>query len=137
MISSVRIQQEHIFTKWRPTTPYGKAEFELTEQITKRWEEPRKEDWERNREMMCYIIKVEIGYYFLQSTEHNECDSICTLQFSGYYIIYKFMCDKSCWCTVKIILEKDLTISILSLFILSFSCSKKCGLRFSAYKFSH
>ena len=64
--------------------------------------------------MMCYIIKVEIGYYFLQSTEHNECDSICTLQFSGYYIIYKFMCDKSCWCTVKIILKKSLTLILYS-----------------------
>ena len=50
---------------------------------------------ERNIEMVdvyiCYMIKVEIGYYFLHRSEHNECDSICTLQFSGYYIIYKFM----------------------------------------------
>ena len=51
---------------------------------------------EKPRNDVYYIIKVEIGYYFLQSTEHNECDSICTLQFSGYYIIYKFMCDNSC-----------------------------------------
>ena len=47
------------------------------------------------------IIKVEIGYYFLQSGEYNECDSICTLKISLYYI-YKFMCeDKNCCYTAK------------------------------------
>ena len=47
------------------------------------------------------IIKVEIGYYFLQSGEYNECDSICTLKISLYYI-YKFMCeDKNCSYTAR------------------------------------
>ena len=44
---------------------------------------------------------MEIGYYFLQSGEYNECDSICTLKISLYYI-YKFMCeDKNCCYTAK------------------------------------
>ena len=78
-------------TKYDPEKPqiyFLKVPFELYEVIKKN---EKKND----------IIKVEIGYYFLQSGEYNECDSICTLKISLYYI-YKFMCeDKNCCYTAK------------------------------------
>ena len=72
----------------KPQIYFVKVPFELYEVIQKN---EKKND----------IIKVEIGYYFLQSGEYNECDSICTLKISLYYI-YKFMCeDKNCCYTAK------------------------------------
>ena len=80
-----------VHTKYESEKPqiyFVKVPFELYEVIKKN---EKKND----------IIKVEIGYYFLQSGEYNECDSICTLKISLYYI-YKFMCeDKNCCYTAK------------------------------------